>query len=146
MVLHELALERRNLHGHFSRELEPVLEIESGESIAVATLDAGWGLEPPRADGSQRDCFEPRDPELDDGHALSGPVAVRGARVGQVLEGAIDSVRVGASAAMRQLGASLERQPTGGFVSEERCRPEDLLIVRSAHVGSLDRDACSHVK
>jgi acetamidase/formamidase len=95
VALHELALERRNLHGHFSRELEPVLEIESGESIAFATLDAGWGLEPPRADGSQRDRFEPRDPELDDGHALIGPVAVRGARVGQVLEVAIDSVRVG---------------------------------------------------
>ena len=43
MALHELALERRNLHGHFSRELEPVLEIDSGESFAFATLDAGWG-------------------------------------------------------------------------------------------------------
>jgi acetamidase/formamidase len=93
--LHELALERRNLHGHFSRELEPVLEIGSGESFAVATLDAGWGLEPPRADGAERERFEPRDPELDDGHALIGPVAVRGARAGQVLEVGIDSVRVG---------------------------------------------------
>ena len=80
MALHELALERRNLHGHFSRELEPVLEIDSGDSIAFATLDAGWGLEPPRADGSERDRFEPREPELDDGHALIGPVAVRGRR------------------------------------------------------------------
>jgi acetamidase/formamidase len=95
VALHELALERPNLHGHFSRELEPVLELDSGESFAFSTLDAGWGLEPPRADGSQRDRFEPRDPKLDAGHALIGPVAVRGARAGQVLEVGIDSVRVG---------------------------------------------------
>jgi acetamidase/formamidase len=72
-----------------------VLEIESGDTIAFATLDAGWGLEPPRADGSERKQFEPRDPELDSGHALIGPVVVRGARAGQVLEVGIDSVRVG---------------------------------------------------
>jgi acetamidase/formamidase len=95
VALHELALERRNLHGHFSRELEPVLEIDSGDTIAFATPDAGWGIEPPRADGSQRDRFEPRDPELDSGHALIGPVAVRGAKARQVLEVGIDSVRVG---------------------------------------------------
>jgi acetamidase/formamidase len=95
VALHELTLERRNLHGHFSRELEPVLEIQSGDSIAFATLDAGWGVEPPRADGAERERFEPREPELDDGHALIGPVAVRGARAGQVLEVGIDSVRVG---------------------------------------------------
>jgi acetamidase/formamidase len=95
VALHELAPVRGNLHGHFSRELEPVLEIDSGDSIAFATLDAGWGLEPPRADGSERERFEPRDPELDVGHALIGPVAVRGARAGQVLEVGIESVRVG---------------------------------------------------
>jgi acetamidase/formamidase len=95
VALHELALERRNLHGHFSRELEPVLEIDSGDTIAFATLDAGWGLEPPRADGSEREHFEPRNAELDSGHALIGPVVVRGARAGDVLEVGIDSVRVG---------------------------------------------------
>ena len=95
MALHELALERRTLHGHFSRELEPVLQLDSGESFAFATLDAGWGLEPPHADGTERERFEPLVPELDSGHALIGPVAVRGARAGQVLEVGIDSVRVG---------------------------------------------------
>jgi acetamidase/formamidase len=96
MALHELPLERRFLHGHFSRELEPVLEIASGDRIAFATLDAGWGVEPPRADGAERAHFEPRDPELDSGHALIGPVAIRGAEAGQVLEIGIESVRVGA--------------------------------------------------
>jgi acetamidase/formamidase len=94
--LHEIPLERRTLHGHLSRDLQPILEIDSGDTIAFATLDAGWGLEPPRGDGSERRHFEPRDPVLDAGHALIGPVEIRGAKAGQVLEVRIESVRVGA--------------------------------------------------
>jgi len=92
---HDIPLERRTLHGHFSRELDPVVEVRSGDAIRFATLDAGWGLEPPRLDGSERRHFEPRDPEVDAGHALTGPVAVAGARPGMTLEVRIDTVRVG---------------------------------------------------
>ena len=35
LVIHELPLERRNLHGHFSRDLAPVLTIEPGDSVAL---------------------------------------------------------------------------------------------------------------
>jgi acetamidase/formamidase len=94
MAVHEIPLERRTLHGHFSRDLEPVLTVDPGDSIAFATLDAGWGLEPP-GHGGIRQRFEPRDEELDDGHALIGPIEVRGARVGQTLEIRIERVRVG---------------------------------------------------
>jgi acetamidase/formamidase len=87
-VIHEIPLERRTLHGHFSAELPPILSIDSGETVAFACLDAGWNLDPERK-------FEPRDEQLDDGHALIGPIAVRGARTGQTLEVRIDSVRVG---------------------------------------------------
>jgi acetamidase/formamidase len=95
VAVHEIPLDRRTLHGHFSRRLEPVLAIDSGDSIAFATLDAGWGLEPPSGDASARPRFEPRDDELDVGHALIGPVEVRGARAGQTLAVRIDEVRVG---------------------------------------------------
>jgi acetamidase/formamidase len=94
VTLHEIPLERRTLHGHFSPDLEPVLEIESGDSIAFSAPDAGWGIGPFDADG-MRPRFEPRDPELDRGHPLIGPVAVRGAQMGQTLEVRIDEVRVG---------------------------------------------------
>jgi acetamidase/formamidase len=94
-TLHEIPLERRTLHGHFSRELEPVAEVFSGDVIRFSTLDAGWGLEPPHPDGSQRRRFEPLDPELDSGHPLIGPVAVRNARAGMTLEVGIEEVRVG---------------------------------------------------
>jgi len=87
-MLHEVPLERRTLHGHFSVDLEPVLTIDSGDTIAFACPNAGWYL----PTGEQ---FEPRDYEVDAGHALVGPVDVRGARPGQVLEVRIDSLRVG---------------------------------------------------
>jgi acetamidase/formamidase len=87
-MLHELALERRTLHGHFSRDLAPVLTVDSGDSIRFATLDSGWNLAPGRK-------FEPRDPELDAGHALVGPIEVRGAKAGGTLAVRVDELRVG---------------------------------------------------
>jgi acetamidase/formamidase len=92
VTLHEIPLERRTLHGHFSPDLEPVLAVDSGDTVAISVLDAGWGLE---AGAPTRRRFEPRDPELDAGHALIGPVEVRGARAGDVLEIGIDAIRVG---------------------------------------------------
>jgi acetamidase/formamidase len=88
VALHELPLERRTLHGHFSRDLPPVLTVEPGDSVRLATPNAGWELE-------SREHFEPRDPELDSGHALAGPIEVRGAREGQTLVVRIDDVRPG---------------------------------------------------
>jgi acetamidase/formamidase len=87
-MIHELPLERRTLHGHFSPDLEPVLGVEPGDSVRFAVPNSGWELE-------SREPFEPRDPELDDGHALIGPMEVRGARVGQTLVVGIDEVSPG---------------------------------------------------
>jgi len=87
-VIHEIPLERRTLHGHFSCDLEPVLTIDSGDTIAFSCLNAGWWT-------LSNERFEPRDPELDRGHAMIGPVEIRGASAGQTLEVRIDSVRVG---------------------------------------------------
>jgi len=86
---HELPLERRNLHGHFSRELVPVLTVAPGDSVAFSALNSGWRLEP------DRELFDDRDPELDAGHALCGPVEVRGARAGGTLAVHVDALRVG---------------------------------------------------
>ena len=88
MTLHEIPLERRTLHGHFSRGLEPVLTIDSGDTIAFSCLDAGWHVSPGKR-------FEGREEPLDEGHALIGPVAVRAAVAGQVLEVAIERVEPG---------------------------------------------------
>jgi acetamidase/formamidase len=85
-VIHELPLERRTLHGHFSCELPPVLEAAPGDSVRFRALNAGWRWAP------DREFIEHRDPALDEGHALIGPSAVTGARAGAVLSVRIDEV------------------------------------------------------
>lgn len=95
MATHEIGPSRENLHGTFSPEIPPALTIDPGETVRFQTLDAGWGLEAMHDDGSQRRKIEPRDPERDAGHALCGPVAIRGAQPGQTLAVRIDELRTG---------------------------------------------------
>ena len=87
-MIHEIPLERGNLHGHFSRDLPPILTVDSGDSLRFATLDAGWHAVP------ERQHFDDLDPELDGGHALVGPFELRGARAGATLEVRVDAVEV----------------------------------------------------
>jgi acetamidase/formamidase len=84
-VIHELPFERRTLHGHFSRDVEPVLVVDPGDSVRFATPNASWWL-----DDETR--FEPISSPEDDGHALAGPIGVRGAVEGQTLVVRIDEV------------------------------------------------------
>lgn len=95
MTTHTIEPTRRTLHGTFSREHAPALEIESGDTVRYRTLDGGWGIAPPPADPTQRARFAERDPVRDRGHALSGPVAVRGAEPGMTLEVRIGEMRTG---------------------------------------------------
>ena len=81
-MLHVLRPDQRTLHGHFARDLEPVLTIEPGDTVSFGTLDSGWGLEPHHAG-----AYRPRrELEHEGGHALTGPVAIRGAQPGMTLQ------------------------------------------------------------
>src|SRR3954470_10099248 len=82
------------LRGWFSREYAPVLSVDPGESVRFRTLDCWWSAGPYEG-GTPRD--RKRVPEYVEGagHALCGPVEVRGARPGGVLEVRIDRVRPG---------------------------------------------------
>ncbi len=86
MAFHELKPERRTLHGTFSREYEPVLAIDSGDTVVFETMDPGWYLFAPWESDGDECQFKPRDSERDAGHALCGPVEIRGAKPGMVLE------------------------------------------------------------
>ena len=88
MARHELAREARNLHGYFSRDLEPVLEVDPGDTVRISTPNNAWFVAP-------GERLEPRHPELDVGHAIAGPIAVRGAAAGQTLAVSIDEVSPG---------------------------------------------------
>jgi len=84
-MLHELPLEQHALHGHFSKDLEPAVEIDPGDSVRFFVPNHAWDI-------ARDEHFEPPSPELDQGHALAGPIFVRGARAGQTLVVGIDSV------------------------------------------------------
>jgi acetamidase/formamidase len=96
MALHTIEPERRTIHGHFSRDLPPVLTIDSGDTVRFRLLDPGWGLEPFVQINPPRRKFEPRLKGLDDGHALCGPIAIRGAEPGMTLEIKINEILPGA--------------------------------------------------
>ncbi|MGH3080513.1 MAG: acetamidase/formamidase family protein [Gaiellaceae bacterium] len=85
---HELPRDARNLHGYFSSQLEPVLEIDAGDSVRISTPNNGWFVAP-------GERIEPSNPELDVGHSIAGPIAVRGALAGQTLVVGIDDVTPG---------------------------------------------------
>jgi acetamidase/formamidase len=86
VAVHELPLEQRNLHGYFSRDLlEPVLDIDPGDSVRIFVPNHAWDL-------ARDDHLVSRSPELDTGHALAGPILVRGAKEGQTLEVRVDEV------------------------------------------------------
>ncbi|MDQ6420783.1 acetamidase/formamidase family protein [Paenibacillus sp. LHD-117] len=94
MTNYSIHPERSTLHGSFSRDLEPVITINSGDSVCFSTLDAGWGLEPFSPSGGRK-RFEPRESPRDGGHALCGPVFIRGAKPGMTLEIKINEIRPG---------------------------------------------------
>ena len=97
MTLYTLEPDVYTLHGAFSREIAPVLTVDPGDTVRFRTLDAGWNLEPrlsTRYEDKPRQ-FWPRPPGQETGHALIGPVAVRGAQPGMTLGVHIGSVRPG---------------------------------------------------
>jgi acetamidase/formamidase len=85
MATHRLDPDHRTLHGTFSAAREPVLTVEAGDTVVLSTLDSGWSVGPwpggPDAAWDRHPAWREGD-----GHALVGPVAVRGAEPGDTLE------------------------------------------------------------
>jgi acetamidase/formamidase len=85
---HYLDFAPHNLQGCFSRERAPILTISSGDTLTCQTLDAGWGLDPFAEDvlGKRIPLAQRPDPANNTGHCLVGPLAIRGAQPGHVLQ------------------------------------------------------------
>lgn len=68
--------------GFFSPDYEPAVTVDPGEPVVFSSLDAGWRWDP-----------EIQEPTPDDaGHAVYGPIEVRGARAGGTLAVHVDEV------------------------------------------------------
>lgn len=87
-MIHELPLGSTRLHGAFSRDLSPVLTVDPGDSVRLSLPNSGWRLGPDEE-------VERPDSAVDTGHALLGPIEVRGARAGLVLAVHVDEVTPG---------------------------------------------------
>ncbi|MBL8991535.1 MAG: acetamidase/formamidase family protein [Phycisphaerae bacterium] len=87
---HRLRAEGSALHGAWSSAARPVLTVEPGDAVCYEGIpDVSWGLEPPTSVEAPRRKVEPREP----GPCLCGPVAVRGAEAGDVIEVVIEALR-----------------------------------------------------
>jgi acetamidase/formamidase len=95
MTLHIVEPTKKTLHGHYSRDLVPILNITSGDSVRYRTLDAGWGLIENPNPFDKPPKFADRDRERDPGHALCGPIAIQEAKAGMTLEVRFETIRVG---------------------------------------------------
>lgn len=84
----------RTLHGHFSRDLAPVLTVDPGDTVQARTLDAWWSSGPYSGPPGERPRVEQYSVD-DGGHALIGPIFVRGAKAGGVLAVSIHEVTPG---------------------------------------------------
>ncbi|MEO8357474.1 MAG: acetamidase/formamidase family protein [Chloroflexota bacterium] len=90
------------LHGFFSRDLPPILTIDSGDTVHFTTLEAEWGLEnfnvttfDPKAGPTPRNLMARSKWDGPRGHALCGPIAIRGAEPGMTLAVKVENIRTG---------------------------------------------------
>ncbi len=95
MARHSIELGPQTLRGYFSHDAAPAVVIDSGDTVECQTLDAGWGALEQAGPFVPPVPFEPRDRVRDFGHALTGPIAVRGARPGMTLEIRFRTIRPG---------------------------------------------------
>ena len=90
MATHHLDARPEHIRwGAFSADFEPVLEIDSGDTVVIDTISGSPGQFPDsmwdRMLPEHREVVESRAPILP-GHLMTGPIAVRGAAPGDTLE------------------------------------------------------------
>jgi acetamidase/formamidase len=95
MATHTVRPEPATLRGYLSRDMVSILTVEPGDTVHYQTLDAAWGTVEQAPDFTEPRAFEPRDTQQNAGHAISGPLAVRGAEPGMVIEVFLRRIRTG---------------------------------------------------
>ena len=123
---HELHATPASVHwGFFEAGLPPVLEIESGDRLTLHSVSGGPDVLPPSGfeilpehEAIHREVARRMIP----GHILTGPVAVKGARPGDVLEVRILDVRL-----RQDWGWNVIRPLVGAL-------PEDFPETRLMHI------------
>jgi acetamidase/formamidase len=132
MATHRLDASPETVHwGYFDAALKPLLTVDSGDSVTFSTVSgqptqiprAGSGLTIPPALTAIHSKVQPK---LNGPHILTGPVAVRGAKAGQVLEVRIKSIDLHYDWGYNSI------RPLAGAL------PDDFKEMRTIHI-PLDR-------
>ncbi|EGA90419.1 Acetamidase/Formamidase [Planococcus donghaensis MPA1U2] len=83
-MIHSIPLNSNHLHSSFNRHYQPILTVNSGDSIQLKTIDIEWGYS--AAPHEKRTVFTSRENEEKLIHPIIGPIAIDGAKPGMVLE------------------------------------------------------------
>ncbi len=100
MPIHRLDAATDTVHwGFFDAALKPLITVEPGDTVTISTVSGTPGQLPPPDSGLTVPAVLPAilknvQQRLNGPHILTGPVAVRGAKAGQVLEVRIKSIEL----------------------------------------------------
>jgi acetamidase/formamidase len=132
MATHRLEAGPETVHwGYFDANLKPLVTVDPGDEVVISTVSGPASVLPDKNSGltvpdSLREIHAKVQPKLAGPHIMTGPVAVRGAKAGQVLE-----VRIKAVDLFYDWGYNMIR-PLGGAL------PDDFDRMRLIHI-PMDR-------
>ncbi len=132
MAVHKLDASAETVHwGYFDASLKPLVTVDSGDTVIVSTV-SGMPNQLPKGDGfavppALTAIHQKVQQRLGGPHILTGPVAVRGARAGQVLEVRIKTIDLHYGWGYNAI------RPLGGAL------PDDFKEMRVIHI-PLDRE------
>ena len=95
MAHHRLDASAKTVHwGYFDAALPPVMTIDSGETVTISTVSGAPDVlpPPPLVIPDALKAVHREVPNRLPGHMCTGPVAIRGAKAGQVLEVRIEAI------------------------------------------------------
>ncbi len=128
MATHRLAASPETVHwGFFDAKLPPQLTIDSGDTVTITTVSGTLGYLPKPGSGltvppELQAIHDEVQAKIGGPHILTGPVAVRGAKAGQVLE-----VRIKAVELYQDWGYNTVRPLAGAL-------PDDFKVFRQIHI------------
>jgi acetamidase/formamidase len=106
--------------GYYDAKAEPVLRINSGDTVEIQTLLTNSparleaaGVQPAQVEQSLRDIYKEVTNKGPGGHILTGPIYVEGAEPGDVLEVRIQTIKLAIPYAYNSFG------PRSGFIPED---------------------------
>lgn len=139
MTHHSLSASPDTVHwGRFWSDLPPVLTVSPGDAVTVQTFSGRAAVLPPEESGLSVDPAQRAILDADiagQAHLLTGPIAIDGARPGDVLKISIDKIALGAD-----WGFNLVRPAAGTLPGEFPVSAETLMhipIDRAARTARL---------